>query len=158
VLQLSRLRRFHCPFLSSPVTSRRFMRSVALAGMSAPPCPDHVQIAAPSGCEEQARQFYGTLLGLAELQKPDPLRARGGVWFALTDAQLHIGVEEPFAPACKAHAALRWIEAELETVAKRLADAGAPVRWDDELPGTLRFFTDNPWGNRLECVATARSL
>ena len=72
------------------------------------PALDHVQVAAPPGCEPEARRFYGQLLGLVELEKPAPLRARGGVWFALGGgAQLHIGVEDPFAPARKAHPALR---------------------------------------------------
>jgi hypothetical protein len=61
---------------------------------------DHDQLAAPTGCEAEARRFFGELLGLAELEKPDPLRSRGGVWFALGGrGQLHVGVEEPFAPA-----------------------------------------------------------
>jgi catechol 2,3-dioxygenase-like lactoylglutathione lyase family enzyme len=123
--------------------------------MAPPPYLDHVQIAAPPGCEAQARQFYGALVGLSELQKPEPLRARGGVWFALGDGQLHIGVEEPFAAARKAHPGFRVTGAELHAVGKRLADAGAPVRWDDELPGIRRFFTDDPWGNRLEFLAVA---
>lgn len=123
--------------------------------MAAPPYLDHVQIAAPPGCEAQARRFYGALIGLSELQKPEPLRVRGGVWFALADGQLHIGVEEPFAAARKAHPAFRCNEAELEAVAKRLADAEAPVRWDQERPGIRRFFTDDPWGNRLEFLALA---
>jgi len=112
-----------------------------------------VQVAAPSGCEAQARWFYGTLIGLPELEKPEPLRARGGAWFSLGDAQLHIGVEESFAPALKAHPAVRFSEDELHAVAERLTEAGAPVRWDKELPRIRRFFTDDPWGNRLELLA-----
>jgi catechol 2,3-dioxygenase-like lactoylglutathione lyase family enzyme len=69
---------------------------------------DHVQIAAPAGCEERARAFYGELLGLAQLPKPAALAARGGVWFELRDGrQLHVGVAAPFAPARKAHPAFR---------------------------------------------------
>jgi extradiol dioxygenase family protein len=118
-----------------------------------PPYLDHVQIAAPPECEAEARRFYGTVVGLSELQKPEPLRARGGVWFALAEGQLHIGVEAPFAPARKAHPAFRLTDAELPALAKRLQDAGAPVRWDEELPAVRRFFTDDPWGNRLEFLA-----
>ena len=115
-----------------------------------------MQIAAPPDCESQARRFYGELLGLAELEKPGPLRPAGGVWFALGDAQLHIGVEERFSPARKAHPALRVDGAELEELARRLSDFGMPVRWDDELPHVRRFFTDDPWGNRLELLASTR--
>ncbi len=121
--------------------------------VGAQPFLDHVQVAAPPGCEAQARWFYGTLIGLPEVDKPKPLRARGGAWFGLGDAQLHVGVEEPFAPARKAHPALRWSDDELLAVAERLTAAGAPVRWDTELPSVRRFFTEDPWGNRLELLA-----
>lgn len=117
------------------------------------PYLDHVQIAAPPGCEAPARRFYGELLGLAELEKPASLRARGGVWFALAGAQLHIGVEVDFRPASKAHPALRVDGATLDELAHRLAGAGIAIRWDDELPRVRRFFTDDPWGNRLELLA-----
>jgi hypothetical protein len=88
--------------------------------MATPPYLDHVQIAAPRACEPQARRFYGGVIGLCELEKPEPLRIRGGAWFAVGDAQLHIGVEEPFAPARKAHPAFRCNDAELQTLAERL--------------------------------------
>jgi catechol 2,3-dioxygenase-like lactoylglutathione lyase family enzyme len=116
------------------------------------PVLDHVQVAAPPGCEAQARWFYGTLIGLDELEKPAALRDRGGAWFGLGDSQLHIGVEDPFAPARKAHPALRCGGAELDLIAQRLGDAGAVVRWDSDLPGVRRFFTADPWGNRLELL------
>jgi len=65
---------------------------------------DHVQVAAPPGCEAEARAFYGGLLGLEELEKPERLRARGGCWFRAGAQELHVGVEEPFAPARKGSA------------------------------------------------------
>jgi extradiol dioxygenase family protein len=114
---------------------------------------DHVQIAAPPSSESEARRFYGTVIGLNEVDKPAPLRSRGGVWFTLGDAQLHIGIEQPFAPARKAHPAFRLGDAELSALAQRLAEVGASVRWDDELDDTRRFFTDDPWGNRLEFLS-----
>jgi catechol 2,3-dioxygenase-like lactoylglutathione lyase family enzyme len=113
---------------------------------------DHVQIAAPAGCEQDARRFYGELLGLPEIEKPSPLRQRGGVWFTLGNQQLHIGVDEQFVPARKAHPALRVAPGELERLADRLKAAGAEVRWDEELPGVKRFFTYDPWGNRIELL------
>lgn len=113
---------------------------------------DHVQIAAPPGCEAEARRFFGDLLGMRELEKPEPLRSRGGAWFALGDRQLHIGVETPFAPSLKAHPGFRVDAAELDALAQRLAAAGAPVDWDDSLPGVRRLYTADPWGNRLELL------
>jgi catechol 2,3-dioxygenase-like lactoylglutathione lyase family enzyme len=114
---------------------------------------DHVQIAAPPGCEAGARRFYGDVLGLQEVAKPEALRARGGVWFAVGEQQLHVGVEEPFAAARKAHPALRTDPAELDVLAARLDAAGAPVTWDETIPGVRRFYTADPWGNRLEILA-----
>jgi catechol 2,3-dioxygenase-like lactoylglutathione lyase family enzyme len=127
-------------------------------GSAGPAAPvlDHVQIAAPAGCEAAARRFYGEILGLAEIEKPYALGTRGGVWFALSAGQLHIGVEDPFAPARKAHPALRVDESRLRTLADRLGAAGAPVIWNRELlPDVQRFFTADPFGNRLELLATA---
>jgi len=116
---------------------------------------DHVQVAAPGGSEDDARRFYGELLGMAELRKPDGLRTRGGAWFACGDHQLHVGIAEPFAPATKAHPALRVRAGELERLAERLANAGCEVRWDDAIIGVRRFFTADPWGNRIELVEGA---
>jgi ribosomal protein S18 acetylase RimI-like enzyme len=110
---------------------------------------DHVQVAAPPGSEDAARAFYGDLLGLVELTKPEPLRARGGSWFVVGDQQLHVGIEEPFAPARKAHPALALPRADdLRTLAERLATAGHAVTWDGP-----RFYVADPFGNRLELIA-----
>jgi catechol 2,3-dioxygenase-like lactoylglutathione lyase family enzyme len=120
----------------------------------------HVQVAAPPGCEEAARTFYGGLLGLPEIDKPRLLAARGGCWFALGAAELHIGVEEPFRPAAKAHPAFLVESAgALDDLASSLAAAGVEVRWADEaeIPGQRRCHVADPWGNRLELIAEVRS-
>jgi predicted enzyme related to lactoylglutathione lyase len=115
---------------------------------------DHVQVAAPPGCEAEARGFYGRLLGLAEFEKPAALAGRGGVWFACGAQQLHVGVAADFEPAAKAHPALAVTgAADLDVLAERLTLAGAPVHWDAEIPGVARFFTEDPWGNRIELLA-----
>jgi catechol 2,3-dioxygenase-like lactoylglutathione lyase family enzyme len=116
---------------------------------------DHVQVAAPAGSEDEARRFYGELLGLPEVPKPPVLQARGGVWFACGADQLHVGISEQFTPADKAHPALQVRLADLDRLAARLEQAGASVRWDDAIPGTRRFYTADPWGNRIELVGTA---
>ena len=117
---------------------------------------DHVQVAAPPGCEREARRFYGELLGLAELTKPEVLAGRGGAWFACGAQQLHVGVAEDFEAARKAHPALRVTDvAELERLAERLEHAGVAVLWDEHLPGARRFYTEDPWGNRVELLAPA---
>lgn len=117
---------------------------------------DHVQVAAPPGCEAEARRFYGDLLGLAELPKPPLLAARGGVWFRAGAHELHVGIADDLVPAARAHPALRVASLEaLEVLAARLADHGVEVEWADarEIPGTVRLHLRDPWGNRLELVA-----
>jgi catechol 2,3-dioxygenase-like lactoylglutathione lyase family enzyme len=118
---------------------------------------DHVQLAAPPGCEAAARRFFGEILGLTELVKPTPLAGRGGAWFALGDGrQLHIGVvpASAFTPSV-AHPGFRVTPAELDRLAAALAGAGHPVSWatPGEIPGYARFHTTDPWGNRLEFLA-----
>lgn len=111
---------------------------------------DHVQVAAPAGRETDARRFYEGLLGLPEVEKPEPLRARGGAWFQVGGQQLHVGVETPFAPALKAHPA--FAVDDLDGLAATLAGAGLAPAWDDAVPGVRRFYVDDPFGNRLELL------
>ena len=109
---------------------------------------DHVQLAMPKGKEEEARRFYGAVLGLPELAKPANLARRGGVWFQLGSRQLHLGIEDPFTPAKKAHPAFRV--QDLGALKARLAEHGCATREDEPLPGYDRFYADDPFGNRLE--------
>ena len=119
---------------------------------------DHVQVAAPLGCEADARSFYGDVLGLEEIAKPPALAGRGGCWFRAGAQELHVGVTEAFAPASKAHPGLAVATPEaLNGIAARLEQAGAPVEWADvdETPGRLRLHTADPWGNRIELLTDA---
>ncbi len=109
---------------------------------------DHVQVAAPAGCEAEARAFYAGLLGLEELEKPEPLRTRGGCWFRAGGQELHVGVEEPFAPARKAHPGL--VVDDLGELERRLAAAGIQTERDESIAGVLRAHVADPFGNRLE--------
>jgi catechol 2,3-dioxygenase-like lactoylglutathione lyase family enzyme len=114
---------------------------------------DHVQVAAPPGCEPSARAFYGGLLGMAEVEKPAALGARGGCWFAAGGQQLHVGVAEQFRPAEKAHPALEVESAaELRAISERLEAAGHSPRWDDSVEGWARFHVADPFGNRVELL------
>jgi hypothetical protein len=116
---------------------------------------DHVQLAAPPGSEAEGRRFFGELLGLTELPKPGPLAARGGLWFQCGMQQIHIGSEPDFRPSKKAHAALRLRdERSLRALEERLSAAGVTTRDDREIEDVARFFADDPWGNRLEFVAS----
>jgi catechol 2,3-dioxygenase-like lactoylglutathione lyase family enzyme len=109
---------------------------------------DHVQVAAPEGCERAARAFYGGLLGLDELPKPELLAARGGCWFRAGAQELHVGVEEPFAPAQKAHPS--FLVSDLAALGRQLRAAGFEVVPDEVIPGVVRAYVADPFGNRLE--------
>lgn len=113
---------------------------------------DHVQVAAPKGNEQTAVDFYAGVLGMDSIEKPAPLQARGGAWFQFGSYQLHVGVEEPFAPAKKAHPAFRVTGyAQLQ---QHLSANGIEVKNDDSIPGVTRFFISDPFGNRLEFLDT----
>jgi catechol 2,3-dioxygenase-like lactoylglutathione lyase family enzyme len=107
----------------------------------------HVQLAITPGDEDDARAFYGGLVGLAEVAKPESLRDRGGVWFACGEQEIHCGVEDAVAPT-RRHPAL--LTDELDALKARLEAAGTETVADRELPGYRRFYAIDPFGNRLE--------
>ncbi len=113
---------------------------------------DHVQVAAPrvEGVEERARAFYGGLLGLSELEKPDALKSKGGVWFSLGSGALHIGLEDDFRPARKAHPA--FVVDGLDELRSRLEAAGYTTLDGEEIRGMHRFYVNDSFGNRLELM------
>ena len=102
----------------------------------------------PRGQEDAARAFWSGVLGKVELQKPPALAARGGCWFRGGGIEVHLGVEEPFAPARKAHPGV--LVRDLHSLAEALTSAGRPITWDDDFPGHDRLYSDDPFGNRLE--------
>jgi catechol 2,3-dioxygenase-like lactoylglutathione lyase family enzyme len=110
----------------------------------------HVQVAAPPGSEEVLRRFYGDVLGMTEVPKPPELAGRGGVWFRAGGVELHLGVEDDFRPAGKAHPGL--LVADLPAYVDGLAAYGVPVEWDDAFPGFRRCYLQDPHGNRLELL------
>ncbi len=117
---------------------------------------DHVQIAIPVGGEERARAFYVGLLGLREIPKPPVMAARGGAWFVVGEQGLHVGVEDPFVPARKAHPAFRLATAaDVRALAAHLAGKGVEARFSTETADAVRFHADDPFGNRLEFTAPA---
>lgn len=117
---------------------------------------DHVQLAAPAGCEEQAHHFFHGILGMTEIPKPENLRKRGGVWFQCGNQSIHIGVEEPFAPAKKAHPA--FLVKNLDALHKRLTVHDVAVKLDESIPEVKRIFVEDPFGNRIEIMEVGESL
>jgi catechol 2,3-dioxygenase-like lactoylglutathione lyase family enzyme len=108
---------------------------------------NHVQICIPIGEEDKAREFYGGILGLKEIEKPDVLKQRGGLWFEIADIQLHIGVEEA-QPASKRHPAFEVDN--LEEIKTYLQDNGVRIRDEPGTPDMNRFSFFDPFGNRIE--------
>lgn len=123
----------------------------------------HVQVSIPRGAEDEARRFYGEALGLHEVAKPPSLSGRGGCWFRAFDgdaitAEIHLGVDDPFLPAKKAHPGLVLDSlGELEATAERIADAGYELSWAerDTFEGYIRFHARDGFGNRVEVMTPA---
>ena len=107
----------------------------------------------PAGGEEQARRFYGELLGIPEVPKPPNLAARGGCWFESPTVKVHLGVDGDFRPARKAHPAL--LVSDLPSLIRKLVEGGAEVVSDEPLEGYQRVYVHDPFGNRLELLEPA---
>jgi catechol 2,3-dioxygenase-like lactoylglutathione lyase family enzyme len=114
----------------------------------------HVQLAIPAGGEDECRRFWAGLLGMHELEKPPALAARGGCWFRSGALEIHLGVETEFRAAGKAHPGI--VVSDLRALADRLQAGLVPVSWDDDFPGFDRFYSSDPFGNRLEFLQPTR--
>ena len=112
---------------------------------------DHVQLAMPHGKEAVARKFYGEILGMAEIAKPAELAKRGGCWFACGDVQIHLGVEQDFRPAKKAHPAFRCTD--YAGLVAKLRTEGIAVDEPSDIPGVRRGHFHDCFGNRIELIA-----
>ncbi len=111
---------------------------------------DHVQVAIPVGGEVVADGFYVDILGFEMLERPAAMAPRGGRWYGSGPVQVHLGVEENFRPAKKAHPAL--VVREFTTLCGRLTDAGVEIRESHDIPGVVRVHVSDPFGNRLELI------
>ncbi|MEH6942636.1 VOC family protein [Bacillus sp. JJ722] len=111
---------------------------------------DHIQLAAPKGSEETARIFYTNILGFTEVEKPEELKKNGGVWFESGKIRIHLGIEEPFSPAKKAHPAFE-IE-NIEALKIHLIKYEVDIIEDNKLPGANRCYISDPFGNRIELL------
>jgi catechol 2,3-dioxygenase-like lactoylglutathione lyase family enzyme len=111
---------------------------------------DHVNLAIPTGEEDKARAFYAGVLGLSEIEKPESLQRRGGCWFGNGRLQVHLGIEDGFRPARRAHPA--FLVEGLDELKARCEAAGHKIVDDRGNPDYHRFFTSDPFGNRIECM------
>jgi catechol 2,3-dioxygenase-like lactoylglutathione lyase family enzyme len=110
----------------------------------------HVQLAMPAGREDEARRFYSVLLGIPETPKPEVLAKRGGVWFESSQVRVHLGIDEDFRPARKAHPAL--LVKDLPGLVDLLRKASVTVVDDEPVAGCDRVYVTDPFGNRLELM------
>lgn len=108
----------------------------------------HVQVAIPVGSEDEARGFWIDLVGFNEIPKPEPMADRGGLWIRDGEAEIHIGVEEPFSPARKAHPGI--VMDDLAALEERIGWAGYEMHPDADIDGMRRFHVFDPFGNRIE--------
>jgi catechol 2,3-dioxygenase-like lactoylglutathione lyase family enzyme len=111
---------------------------------------DHVLLAMPPDKEAEARAFYRDLLGIPEVKKPDNLARRGGCWFERGPVKIHLGVEQDFRPARKAHPA--FLVEDVRALKAKVAAAGYNVSEDEPLAGYERMYVYDPFGNRIELM------
>ena len=109
---------------------------------------DHIQLAMLKGKENEAREFFVGILEMKEEEKPERLASRGGCWFRKDGAIVHLGVEKGFIPQKKAHPA--FVVDDLAGLEKKLIEQNYEVTWDDAIPDRKRFYTTDPFGNRIE--------
>jgi catechol 2,3-dioxygenase-like lactoylglutathione lyase family enzyme len=106
----------------------------------------HIQLAIPAGGEGQARAFYGGVLGLPEIPKPEELAKRGGVWFQAGGFQIHLGIDKEFHAAVRAHPGL--LVRDLDAICSQCPD----VEFGYEVEGYRRAHVFDPFGNRIELL------
>jgi catechol 2,3-dioxygenase-like lactoylglutathione lyase family enzyme len=111
----------------------------------------HVNVTVPKSLEDAAKHFYGVVIGLEELPKPETSRGRGGAWYQLGHVQLHLSVEERLGENCISKRHVCYTVRDLAEAEERFRNAGVEIIPDDlPTPGWSRFYVRDPGGNRLE--------
>lgn len=111
---------------------------------------EYVQLAMPPGGESEAHTFYEGVLGIPEVPKPANLAKRGGCWFVRDGLKIHLGVENDFRAARKAHPAL--LVEDLPVLKPLTKAAGYSFNTDEPLAGYDRIYVNDPFGNRIELM------
>ena len=111
----------------------------------------HVNVTVPKSLEDAAKHFYGFVMKLEEVPKPEGSRARGGAWYQLGSMQLHLSIEEPWRQDCISKRHVCYTVSDLAEAEKQFRSAGVEILPDDlPTPGWSRFYVRDPGGNRLE--------
>lgn len=117
----------------------------------------HAQVSIPTGEEQKARDFYCSVLGLKEIEKPESLRGRGGFWIQLGDVQIHFGAENGVdRRATGSH--LAYQVSDIITWRRRFSENGVDVSEVVPIPGMERFEIRDPFGNRIEFLETTKEF
>jgi catechol 2,3-dioxygenase-like lactoylglutathione lyase family enzyme len=112
---------------------------------------DHLQLAIPAGGERRARTFYVDIVGLEEIPKPEELKKRGGLWLRSGEINVHLGVDNDFQPATKAHPAFRC--SNYDGLLKRFESRSIAVVHDEQpFEGKRHCYVLDPFGNRIELI------
>ena len=109
---------------------------------------NHVHICVPKEKEDEARAFYGGVMGLKEIPKPQSLIANGGMWYEIADIELHIGIEVAM-PRSRRHSAF-----EISDVAeaRKFLEDKVQIVEEPVIPGRVRFAFIDPFGNKIELL------
>ena len=114
---------------------------------------NHIQITIPVGMEDKAKYFYCNLLGLVEIEKPATLEINGGFWLQLGKIQIHIGVENSIdRDKTKAHIA--YEVTDIDIWRKKLETKNITIIENELIPGFERFEFRDPFGNKIEIMAS----
>ena len=112
---------------------------------------NHVNVTVPPDLEQAAKHFYGEVLGLKQIPKPQGPRQSIGAWYQLGSAQLHLSIEDdPKNDASNRHVC--YGVADLGVAENVLREAGVEIILDP----SPRFFVRDPAGNLIE--VTERSV
>jgi catechol 2,3-dioxygenase-like lactoylglutathione lyase family enzyme len=111
----------------------------------------HVNVTVPKSVEAEAKHFYGVVMGLHEVPKPEESRGRGGAWYQLGLLQLHLSIEDGLGEQCISKRHVCYTVEDLAAAEEKFRSAGVEIFPDDiPTPGWSRFYVRDPGGNRLE--------
>jgi len=118
---------------------------------------NHVTLAVPAGEHAKVRAFYGGILGLQEVQRPEALGVVYDIiWYQWLGILLHIDFTPPWTrPAENRHLALEV--KDLHAVRTYLEEKGAEIREAVPIPDRDRFYVLDPFGNYFEFIEMKNS-
>lgn len=111
----------------------------------------HASLPVPAGAQEAVRAFYGGVLGLEEKPCPRSLAGRGLVWFAAGDGEMELHfIPDPLRPHPDESRHICLEVEDVESYRRRLVEAGHEIIEAETIPNRPRFFSRDPFGNRVE--------